>query len=490
MQVTESKNDGLSREYSITVPAEDIERRVEARLSEVGGQVNIPGFRPGKVPMKILKQRFGDSVLGEVLEQSVNETSQSVLEERALRPAMQPKIEIESFEKGSDLVYKMGVEVMPDIEPMDFSKLEVTKLVPEISEEEVDQALEGIAKDQRSTKPIEADRPAQEGDVLVVDFVGKIDGEAFEGGSAEDYRLELGCGRFIPGFEEQLVGAKAGQDVEVKVTFPSDYGSEALAGKDAVFETKVKEIHQYEDVQIDDEFAKSLGLDSLEALRTTIRDKLSGDYSEVARGRMKRELLDQLYAAHDFEVPPGMVESEFEQIWQQFEQARDEGRLDEEDQAKDEETLKQEYRDIAHRRVQLGLLLSHVGEQANVEVTQDELNRAVVREAQRYPGQEREVFEAYTKNPEMMGQLRAPIFEDKTIDYILEMAQVTEKPISVEELLADPDGSGESTSGEGSAKKASGKKASGKKAAAKKGGAKKGAAKKGEAKKAAAKKAD
>ena len=485
MQVTETKNEGLSREFSITVPADELERKVEDRLAEVGQKVNIPGFRPGKVPMKILKQRYGDSVLGEVLEQTVSEASQSVMTERELKPAMQPKIEITSFEKGSDLVYSMGVELMPEIEPADFSKIEVTKLTPKISDEEVDQALEGIANDYRSSEPIEEDRPLKEGDVAVIDFVGKVDGEAFEGGSAEDYRLELGSGRFIPGFEDQLVGAKKGAAVEVKVKFPDEYGSEQLAGKDATFDVTVKDIEAFKDTAIDDEFAKSLGMESLDQLKDMIRERLAGDYNELARGKMKRELLDKLYDAHDFPVPDGMVEQEFSQIWDQFEKAREQGQIDDEDKEKDEETLKQEYRDIAHRRVQLGLLLSHVGEKAGIEVTQDELNRAVVKEAQRYPGQERQVFEAYSKNPELMGQLRAPIFEDKTIDYIVEQAKVDERQVPVDELLAAERGEGD----EASAKKGGAKKAA-KKSAAKKSAAKKSEAKKGEAKKAAAKKAE
>lgn len=483
MQVEETKNDGLSREFSITIPADELERRVEEQLAEVGQKVNIPGFRPGKVPMKILKQRYGDNVLGEVVQQAVSETSQNALTERELKPAMQPNIEITSYDKGEDLVYKLGVELMPDIEPMDFSKIQVTRLAPKISDEEVDQALEGIANDYRSSAPIEEDRATKEGDVVVMDFVGKIDGEAFEGGSAEDYRLEIGSGRFIPGFEDQLTGHKKGAETKVTVSFPADYGSEALAGKEAVFDVTVKDIEVFQDTAIDDEFAKSLGMESLDQLKDMIRDKLAGDYNEVARGKMKREILDQLYDGHDFPVPEAMVEQEFDQIWQQFEQAREQGQIDEEDKEKDDEALKEEYRAIAHRRVQLGLLLSHVGEIAKIEITQDELNRAVVKEAQRYPGQEQQVFEAYSKQPEMMAQLRAPIFEDKTIDYIVEQAQVVEKEVPVEELLAD-DGDEAGGAKKGAAKKGGAKKA------AKKSSAKKGAAKKGEAKKAAAKKAD
>lgn len=474
MQVSETKNEGLSREFTVTVGADEIDQKVEAKLVEVGQTVNLPGFRPGKVPMKILRQRYGNAVLGEVLEAAVGETSQTVLTERALKPAMQPKIEISSFDPGADLVYTMGVEIMPEIEPVDFSTLSLTRYKPEIADEEVENALNELAKNNRATQKIEKDRKTKAGDVVVMDFKGFVDGEAFQGGEASDFRLELGSGQFIPGFEDQLIGQAAGEDLKVEVKFPEEYGAANLAGKDAVFECKINEIHEYTERQLDDEFAKELGLESLDDLRGQMRERLEGEYSELARARTKRELLDVLFEKHDFEVPAGMVDSEFEQIWEQFSKAREEGNVDVEDKEKDEEVLKSEYRDIAKRRVLLGLLLSHVGDTANVQVTQEELQRAVFEQARRYPGQEQQVFEHFTKNPEMMASLRAPIFEEKTVDYILELAQVTDLSLPVDKLLEADGSDGDAPAKKGKAKKAakksSAKKASAKKAAAKKSG--------------------
>lgn len=472
MQVVETKNEGLSREFTITVGADEIDQKVESKLIEVGQTVRLPGFRPGKVPMKILRQRFENSVLGEVLETTVGESSQSVLTERAMKPAMQPKIEISSFEPGADLVYTMGVEIMPEITPVDFSTLDLKRYKPEVADEEVQTALDELAKNNRATKKIDGDRKTKSGDVVIMNFKGFVDDEAFEGGEAEDFRLELGSGQFIPGFEDQLIGQKVGEDLTVNVSFPEEYGAPNLAGKAAKFECKINEIHEYTDRELDDEFAKELGLESLDDLRGQMRGRIEQQYNELAQTRTKRELLDVLFEKHDFEVPAGMVDSEFEQIWEQFTKAKEEGSIDDDDKDKSEDELKAEYRDISKRRVLLGLLLSHVGEQANVQVTQEELQQAVFKQAQRYPGQEREVFEHFTKHPEMMASLRAPIFEEKTVDYILELANVTEVSLPVDQLL-EVDGEGDAPAAD-----------SGKKAKAKK------ATKKASAKKAAAKKAD
>lgn len=472
MQVSETKNEGLSREFTVTVGADEIDQKVEAKLVEVGQTMKLPGFRPGKVPMKILRQRFGNAVLGEVLEAAVGETSQSVLTERALKPAMQPKIEISSFDPGADLVYTMGVEIMPEIEPVDFSTLTLNRYKPEIADEEVENALGELAKNNRATQKIEKDRKTKSGDVVVMDFKGFVDGEAFQGGEATDFRLELGSGQFIPGFEDQLIGQSAGEDIKVQVKFPEEYGAANLAGKDAVFECKISEIHEYTERQLDDEFAKELGLESLDDLRGQMRSRIEGEYAELARARTKRELLDVLFEKHDFEVPAGMVDSEFEQIWEQFAKAREQGNVDEDDKEKDDEVLKSEYRDIAKRRVLLGLLLSHVGDTANVQVTQEELQRAVFEQARRYPGQEQQVFEHFTKNPEMMASLRAPIFEEKTVDYILELAQVTDVSLPVDKLLETDDSDEGASADKGKAKKAA-KKSASKKASAKRAAAKK-----------------
>ena len=472
MQVVETKNEGLSREFTITVGADEIDQKVGAKLEEVGQTVKMPGFRPGKVPMKILRQRFGSSVLGEVLEKTVGESSQSALVDRDLKPAMQPKIEITSFEEGQDLVYTMAVEIMPAITPVDFGTLELTRYKPEITDEEVQNALDELAKNNRATSKIEKDRKTQSGDVVMLNFKGFVDGEAFQGGEAEDFRLELGSGQFIPGFEDQLIGQKSGEDIKVTVSFPEEYGAAHLAGKEAIFECKINEIHEYTDRELNDDFAKELGLESLDDLRDQMRQRIESEYADLARARTKREMLDVLFDKHDFEVPPGMVQSEFDQIWEQFAKAKEEGQIDDEDKDKDEEVLKSEYRDIAKRRVLLGLLLAHVGDEAKIQISQEELQKAVFEQARRYPGQERQVFEYYTQNPEMMASLRAPLFEEKTVDYILELAKVTDLALPVDKLLESDD------DGDDTPKKAAGKKAAAKKSASKKGAAKKAAAKK------------
>ena len=440
MQVVETKNEGLRREFTITLLASEIEEKVDDRLEDLRKTANIPGFRPGKVPTALLKKRFGPSVMGEVLEQAVSESSRQAIEDNTLRPAMQPNIEITKFEEGQDLEYTMAVEVLPEIEAMDFSEIEIERLVAKADDKEVDETIARLAQQYRQTEPIKRARKAREGDVLVIDFVGKLDGEPFEGGTGEGHQLELGSNHFIPGFEEQLVGAKAGESLSVPVTFPEDYGAKTLAGKEAVFDVEVKEIREYVDTAIDDEFAKTLGQESLEGLRKSIAQRLEQDYAALSRDRLKRELLDILEKAHEFEVPPGMVEAEFNAIWSQYDEARKNQDVeDDEDKGKSDDELKEDYRKIAERRVQLGLLLTEVGNANNVEVAAEEINRALFTEAQKYPGHEKEFIEMYRNSPEAMASLRAPIFEDKVIDFVLELAKVTEREVGVEELMKLPD---------------------------------------------------
>ncbi len=471
MQVTETKNEGLTREFAITILAKDIETRVDAKLEQLKGDIQIPGFRPGKVPMTLLRKRYSKAVLGEILESAVSESSQKALEDNGLRPAVQPKIEVTSFDEGTDLEYKMSVELMPDFEPMDFSTLSLERLKGKVSDKEIDEAVERMAKDFRKSEPVARARKAKAGDVAVIDYVGKIDGEAFEGGSAEGHHLELGSGRFIPGFEDQLVGAKPGDHVAVEVTFPEAYPSAELAGKKAAFDVDVKELREYVDTPVDDEFAKSMGFESIDQLREQIGGRLEQEYAQVARTRLKRQLLDKLNDAHPFDVPPGMADGEFDAIWEQFEQAKAQGTLDEEDAGREEDEVKAEYRSIAERRVRLGLLLSEVGRMNDIQVAQEELNRALIQEAQRHPGQEREVFEAYQNNPEMMASLRAPVYEDKVIDFILEMAQVEDRDVTVEELMKALESDQEEAAAEKEkkpAKRAAKKTTTAKKASAKK----------------------
>jgi trigger factor len=437
MQITETSADGLKREYKVVIPAQEIENQMQSRLQELSQTIRLPGFRPGKVPMPILRQRYGQSVMGEVLEHAVNESSQRAISERGLRPAMQPKIEVTAFGEKADLEYSMALELLPDIEPVDFSTVELERLVVDIDDQQVDETLQRLASNRKQTKPITEDRAAQTGDILVIDFKGTVNGEAFPGMDAEGHQLELGSNSFVGTFEEQLVGAKAGEHRTVTVTFPESYAAQELQGKEAVFEVDVKEIREAEPVTIDDEFAKGFGVDDLEKLKGMIRERIGQDYAQVSRSRIKRSLLDKLAESHSFDVPPGMVDVEFESIWNRLQDELKRGTAEAEDAAKSEDELKAEYRTIAERRVRLGLLLSEVGRRHNIQVSQDELNRAVVKEAQRYPGQEREVFDFFQKNPRAVDHLRAPLFEDKVIDFILELAKVNERKVTVEELLRE-----------------------------------------------------
>lgn len=435
MQVTETKNEGLSREFTIRVEARDINEKVDARLGELGKDLTLPGFRPGKAPISLLHKRYGKAVMGEVLEAAVSDSSSQAMAERGLTPAMQPRIEITSFDEGKDLEYRLQVELMPDFEPADFSRISLERMTVKVSDKEVDDALARIAEQNRRTEAVAKPRKAKAGDVVVIDFVGRTGGQEFPGGAGTDFHLELGSGRFIPGFEEQLIGANPGDQVAVKVTFPQDYSSQDLAGKDAEFDVTVREIREYVASPVDDEMAGGMGFDNVAALRGAVRENLEREYAGMSRTALKRQLLDKLAELHDFDVPPGMVDAEFEAIWQQFEQAREQGQIDEDDQNKSDDELKEEYRAIAERRVRLGLLLSEVGRRNNVEVGQDEVNRAVLAEAQRYPGHQEEVIQHYRNNPQALAELRAPLFENKVTDFILEMVKVTDRTGTMDELL-------------------------------------------------------
>lgn len=456
MQITETNADGLKHEFKVTIGADDIARRVETRLNEIGRQVKLPGFRPGKVPITVLKKRYGSSVMGEVIERAVNDSSSEAMREHKLRPALQPKVEIVSFNEGKDLEYKLAVEVLPEFQPMDFAELKLERLRPDVPDQEIDSALERMAKQQRKDEPV--DRAAATGDIVVIDFVGSIDGTEFPGGSAKGHRLELGSGSFIPGFEEQLVGAKPGEHRDVTVNFPADYGAQDLAGKAAQFAVDVKEVRGLLPQPIDDSLAEAVGMENLQALRDAVRAQIERDYAGIAQQRLKRQLLDRLAERHEFPVPQGMVDIELDVIWKQFEAERERakqvGAAQPEDAQSDDE-IKREYRAIAERRVRLGLLLSEVGRSNNIQVTQEEINRALGEEMRRYPGHERQVMEYYRKQPGAIDNLRAPIFENKVVDYILEIAEVTDRSVPPSELLKDEDDEeGEAVTGEEKAEKA------------------------------------
>jgi trigger factor len=430
MQVTETSAEGLKREFKIVIPAKDIQDKMDQRLEELGRSVRLPGFRPGKVPLPLLKKRFGASVMGELVERTVSDSTSKALEERGLRPAGQPRVEITAFSDGTDLEYKLAVELIPDIQPIDFSTLKLERLVVDVGEAELDEALKRLSE-RTATPQAPADpRPAREGDVLVIDFTGRIDGVEFKGGSATEQYLQLGSKAFIPGFEEQLIGAAVDEERTVTVTFPDDYGNKEVAGKQAVFDVKVRQVLERVPSPVDEELAKKLGYENLNALKDAQRKQIAGDYAELARQRLKRQLLDALADAHNFDTPAGLVDAEFASIWRQIEADRTADRLDPEDVGKSEEQLKEEYRAIAERRVKLGLLLSEVGRLNNVQVTNEEVSRALMAEARRFPGQERKVIDFYQNSPQALLQLRAPIYEDKVIDYIVETANVGERHVT------------------------------------------------------------
>ncbi len=445
MQVVEKSNEGLSRVYGVTVPVKDLTDRLEARIAEVTPTLNIKGFRPGKVPPAHVKRLYGKALMSEVLEQTLSETTQKVLTDNNLRPAGEPELKPEGDLQGvldgkSDLAYEIAVDLMPEFEPVDPATLSLTRPVYEPTDKEVDEAVAELASQNKTFEPKTGKAvKAQDGDMVVIDFVGRIDGEAFEGGSATDVELVLGSGQFIPGFEEQLVGAKPDSDVEVKVTFPENYQAANLAGKEAVFETKVKEVRGAVETAADDAFAERLGIENLEKLKELLKTNLQEQYAGASRFKLKRALLDELDSKHDFPLPPKMVEAEFASIWNQVQQDKAAGNLPEDDAAKTDEQLEKEYRKIAERRVRLGLVLAEIGRANNVLVSDQELGEAMRREAMRFGQQAQQIFDLLRQNPNAQAQLRAPIFEDKVVDLIIEKAKVEDKQVPKDELLKEDD---------------------------------------------------
>ncbi len=434
MQVTQTNAEGLKREFKVVVPAADIEQHIDDRLKEVGKDINMPGFRPGKVPTKILRQKYGNQVVGEVLDKVMRESMEQTLSDHDLRPAAQPDVQITSFDEGQDLHYDMSVEVMPEVPALDYSQISLERPRADVTDGEVDELLDHLARVRKTTEPVEEERPAEEGDTVVIDFTGYINGERFQGGEATDYRLELGSQTFLPGFEEQLVGASPGETRSVTVTFPEDYNNAEVAGKEAQFEVTVKELRRTVVPDINDELAQELGFDDLDNLKSTAREQIQNNHDRMSRMQVKRALFDHLDKNVAMDLPPKLVEDEFNAIWEQFEEDRKAGRADPEDLEKDEETLKSEFRQLAERRVKLGLVLSEVGRENNIEVSQQDLQNALMEEARKYPGREQEVVQYYTQSDEGMNSLKAPLFEDKVVDYILERATITDKEVSVDEL--------------------------------------------------------
>ena len=445
MQIVEKSGEGLSRVYGVTVPVADLNERLEARIVEITPQLNIKGFRPGKVPAAHVRRLHGKALMAEVVEQTISETTQKVLADNNLRPAAEPDLKPEGdiaqvIEGKADLAYELAVEIMPDFEPTDLTQISLTRPVYEPSEAEVDEAVEELAKQNRTYEPRTGkSQKAKDGDQVLIDFVGRIDGEAFEGGTAADTELVLGSGQFIPGFEEQLVGAKPGDEVIVKVAFPADYQAANLAGKDAEFTTQVKEVRAPVEAKADDAMAERLGIESLDKLKELLKSNLEAQYAGASRFKLKRALLDVLDEKHDFPLPPKMVEAEFGAIWQQVQADKERGGLPPEDADKSDDQLQTEYRKIAERRVRLGLVLAEIGRANNVQVTDQELLDAMRQEAMRYGSQAQQIFDLFRQNAGMQAQLRAPIFEDKVVDLIVEKATVTDEKVSKDELLKEDD---------------------------------------------------
>ncbi|MEL6297380.1 MAG: trigger factor [Pseudomonadota bacterium] len=454
MQVTETSSEGLKRELQVVLPAADLSARRDKRLDEIKGTVQLKGFRKGKVPATHLKKVFGKSLMAEILQQAIEETTQKALEERNERPALQPKIDlpedqqvIDSVIDGeTDLEFSMEYEILPEFELADFSKLEITKLTADVEDAAVDKAVGELAE--RSTSYEATDgRVAEDGDRVKIDFVGTIDGEAFEGGSAEGIDLILGQGNFIPGFEDQLVGAKAGDEKTVEVTFPDDYGAEHLKGKPASFAVKVQEVGAPTVPEVTDDFAKTLGAEDVSKLREALKTQIESEYAQVSRAKMKREILDRLDEAHDFALPPTLLEQEFDSMWGELQKRMEQTGKSFEDEGKSEDEMRAEYKTLAERRVRLGLVIGQIGDKANIEVSQDELRRALMDQTRRFPGQEKFVYEYYEKTPGAINELRAPIYEDKVVDYITALAKPTEKKVSVDELTAADDEDDDAGSG-------------------------------------------
>ena len=441
MQVTETLAEGLKRAYTVVIPGTEVESRRAARFADLGKTVRLPGFRPGKVPLPVLRQRFGSAVTAEVIEQTVSETTRQVLTDRGLRPAQQPRIDLVSAEPAQDLEFKVELEVLPEIALPDFAAITLTRLKAEVSEEAVAKALDNLAGRNRTLVALTpeelGERGAAKGEVVKLDYLGRIDGTAFPGGTATDADIEVAGPGFIEGFSEQIEGIRPGETRTLTVRFPDPYGAPELAGKEAQFEVTAKAIQRSDVPAIDDAFAQKLSFETLDELKDLIRRQIQTEYDQLARQRLKRDLLDQLNELAAFPAPESLVEAEFAQIWARIDADRQAGRLDAEDSAKDEATLRAEYRAIAERRVRLGLLLAETGRTHNITVAPEEMTRAMRAEAGRYPGQEAQVFEFFRKNPQAAETLRGPLFEDKVIDFVLELARLTDRPVAPEALAEE-----------------------------------------------------
>jgi trigger factor len=457
MQLTERRSEGLLRVYDVVVPAAELEQRLKAKIAEVQPRVRINGFRPGKVPVSHIRKVYGPSMMQDIINETVQSSTRESLDKANARPASEPTLDLKSditkvAAGEADLQFEVSLEVMPEFEPVELKTISITRPVAAVSDAQVDEALSELAKANKTFE--EKAGKAADGDQVTVDFVGKIDGEAFEGGAMNDANVVIGSKQFIPGFEEELLGVKAGDEKVLNVTFPADYAAERLAGKAAQFETKVKKVSAAKESAPDDAWASQLGFESLPALRDALKQRIEADHNAQSRMKAKRALFDKLDSAHTFDLPPRMLEAEFGQIWRQVDGDRVAGRLDPTDEGKSEDELKTEYRTIAERRVRLGLLLAEIGRRHKVEVSDEEVSRAIVAQARNFPGREKQIFEAYQRNPQMVAQVRAPLYEDKVVDYVLELVNVTNQDVSRDDLFADDDSEVAATPKEAAPKKA------------------------------------
>ena len=438
MGITQTLSEGLKREFEVIITSSEINKLVDEKFKNIAKEASLPGFRPGKVPVSVVKNRFGKQVLGEVVRESVDNATKDTMEKNKLTPSSQPKIEIVSFEEGEDLKAKLSVEVMPNFEIPDLSSLEIIKPVVKINDKEVNEAVDKIAKENVGTSTIKKDRAAKSGDTVVIDFLGTVDGKPFEGGEAKGHNLKLGSNTFIPGFEDSLVGVIKGKKTDVKVTFPEDYQAKNLAGKKANFETTITEIKEDVDVKIDNDFAKTLGMEDLSALKKAVSEQMVKQHDQASREKSKRQILDKLADTVSFDLPETLEKEEYDSICKAMnpnakpDQDQDQNEPDaDKGMNKDE---KMDASEIAKRRVRLGLLLSEIGRKNNLKVEEEDTRNAMMKEIQKYPGQEKQVMDYFKNNPEAQQQLAGPIFEDKIIDFILELANIKEKIVSVEDL--------------------------------------------------------
>jgi trigger factor len=444
MQITETISEPLHREFTVVIGATDLDAKLTGKLAEMQPKIHLKGFRPGKAPVSFLKKTYGKSLMGEIVNDTINQSSEQLLKEKEIKPATTPRVDfvnaLDNVIAGkADLEFTMKVDLMPDFALANLSELKAERLVADVSDDSVEDSLKRLAESQKTYSDKGEGATAEKGDAITIDFEGKIGGEAFEGGKAEDFDLTLGSGAFIPGFEDQLIGAKAGDEPVVDVQFPENYTAPHLAGKEAKFDVKVKAVKAATDVAIDDELAKKLGMESLDQLKERLREQLKAEYARVSRIHLKRRILDALDTAHSFDLPGGMVEAEFDAIWQQVQAELKREGATPEDEGKSEEELKAEYRGIAERRVRLGLVLAKIGEQNAITVGQDEVNRALAARARQFPGQEKQVIQYYTGNPQAMAELRVPLFEDKVVDFLGELIQVEDKKVDRDILFLDPD---------------------------------------------------